>query len=187
VLACCNRAGAGARRKSAGCIAGSSNKNALGEEEVSQNSRFAPLLCIGGTICFGLGTEVFRRVLRHSFCSSRRYGMRTSLEVHPRVHRLSCEGWCHTVPSPLVGEGQGEGWRRTPSVRFLRLQTRKDSWLNFLERRLKQKQCVFYPSPCPSPTRGEGTLWHGSAQPLRGSSDMAELRRRIGHHPPRLL
>src|SRR5262249_2753600 len=30
---------------------------------------------------------------------------------------------------------------------------------------VKQTQCSLYPSPCPSPTRGEGTLWHRSAQP----------------------
>src|SRR6266478_7378915 len=34
--------------------------------------------------------------------------MHTSLEVHPRTHCLSCEGARPTVPSPLVGEGQGE-------------------------------------------------------------------------------
>ncbi len=38
--------------------------------------------------------------------------MHTSLEVYPRAHCVSCEGACPTVPSPLVGEGQGEGWRR---------------------------------------------------------------------------
>src|SRR6266478_5743265 len=26
---------------------------------------------------------------------------------------------CHSVPSPLVGEGQGEGWRQTPSARLV--------------------------------------------------------------------
>jgi hypothetical protein len=34
----------------------------------------------------------------------------------PGTRRVSCEGACLTVPSPLVGEGQGEGWRRDPSV-----------------------------------------------------------------------
>src|SRR5438132_1071221 len=38
--------------------------------------------------------------------------MHTSLEVHPRTHCVSCEGECPTVPSPLVGEGQGGGCRR---------------------------------------------------------------------------
>src|SRR5258705_4261294 len=28
-----------------------------------------------------------------------------------QAHCVSCEGALHTVPSPLVGEGQGEGWR----------------------------------------------------------------------------
>src|SRR5919198_6211506 len=45
--------------------------------------------------------------------------MHTSLEVRPRTHCVSCEGACPTVPSPLVGEGQGEGWRRTLSARLV--------------------------------------------------------------------
>src|SRR5689334_802866 len=35
---------------------------------------------------------------------------RPSLSGHPQTHCLSCEGARHTVPSPLVGEGQGEGY-----------------------------------------------------------------------------
>src|SRR5262249_61898688 len=30
-----------------------------------------------------------------------------------RAHCVSCEGERHSVPSPLAGEGQGEGWRRS--------------------------------------------------------------------------
>jgi hypothetical protein len=36
-------------------------------------------------------------------------GGHTALRVDPQGHRVSCEGARHTVPSPLVGEGQGEG------------------------------------------------------------------------------
>ena len=32
---------------------------------------------------------------------------------------MSCEGACHSVPSPLVGEGQGEGWQRALSARLI--------------------------------------------------------------------
>jgi hypothetical protein len=35
--------------------------------------------------------------------------MHTSLQEYPEAHCMSCEGARHTVPSPLVGEGQGEG------------------------------------------------------------------------------
>src|SRR5262249_44635619 len=33
--------------------------------------------------------------------------------VGPHPHRAGFEGASHIVPSPLVGEGQGEGWRRS--------------------------------------------------------------------------
>src|SRR5262245_26940001 len=77
--------------------------------------------------------------------------------VDPRTQCVSCECSCPTVPSPLAGEGQGEGWRRN-TEHEARLTHR-------LANNMKQRPCVFYPSPCPSPTRGEGTLGHCSAQP----------------------
>src|SRR5262245_16509375 len=33
------------------------------------------------------------------------------------------------------------------------------------DRRHEPEAALLYPSPCPSPTRGEGTVWHRSAQP----------------------
>jgi len=42
---------------------------------------------------------------------------------------------------------------------------KSDSSLHVLASDTKQTQWSFYPSPCPSPTRGEGTLWHCSARP----------------------
>jgi hypothetical protein len=33
-------------------------------------------------------------------------------------HCVDFDGWCHTVPSPLAGEGQGGGW---PHARCLLL------------------------------------------------------------------
>src|SRR4051794_466715 len=32
------------------------------------------------------------------------------LETRTRMRRWRCDEQCHIVPSPLVGEGQGEGW-----------------------------------------------------------------------------
>jgi hypothetical protein len=38
------------------------------------------------------------------------------------MHCVSCEGAGPTVPSPLVGEGQGEGWRRSAEREALAMQ-----------------------------------------------------------------
>jgi hypothetical protein len=37
----------------------------------------------------------------------------SALETRPRAHCVRSEGACPTVPSPLVGEGQGGGWPRS--------------------------------------------------------------------------
>src|SRR5215813_1954102 len=91
--------------------------------------------------------------------------MRPSLEVHPQAHCLSCEGACHSVPSPLVGEGQGEGYNNSAASLL-------ESAINNGAQPSFSSPCTSlalgarrHPSPCPSPTRGEGTLWHCSAQP----------------------
>src|SRR6266436_2069485 len=72
--------------------------------------------------------------------------------IRPQAHSVRCEGACPTVPSPLVGEGQGEGWRRNSE--------REACLVHRLTNNMKQRSCLFYPSPCPSPARGEGTVGH---------------------------
>src|SRR6266478_1941848 len=77
---------------------------------------------------------------------------------------VSCEGACHTVPSPHVGEGQGEGWRQSTRCEADPVQVR-DIESAVIESRIGDTgRCLLYPPPCPSPTWGEGTLWHRSAQ-----------------------
>src|SRR5262245_31719279 len=50
--------------------------------------------------------------------------------------------------------------------------------LQVLDRRYETEAVWFYPSPCPSPTRGEGTLWHCSAY-LTSSVRLHALRKGI--------
>src|SRR6266850_5817886 len=92
----------------------------------------------------------------------------------------SCEGASHTVPSPIaredgrkrpyVGgrdrEGGGDGAPRANLLQ--RADSRnQESWSSFCPASdWKQPQCWLYPPPCPSPTWGEGTLWHRSSTPL---------------------
>src|SRR5689334_13646646 len=86
--------------------------------------------------------------------------MHTSLEVGPQALRVRCEGACHTVPSPLAGEGQGGGWPRSTELKARpRLETAR--FAGSLDR--KPVAALLYPPPCPSPARGEGTLWRRSA------------------------
>src|SRR5215475_4431896 len=65
---------------------------------------------------------------------------------------------CLGVPSPLVGEGQGGGCPRTPSSP---LNPCLERW-PVRSRRFKKARTGSgrrkNPPPCPSPTRGEGTL-----------------------------
>jgi hypothetical protein len=83
--------------------------------------------------------------------------------------RMLVRGWaeqCHSVPSPHVGEGQGEGWRRAPRANLLQRadSENQESWSGVCQASdWKQPQCLLYPPPCPSPTWGEGTLWHRSS------------------------
>src|SRR5882672_8319796 len=82
----------------------------------------------------------------------------------------SCEGASHTVPSPHVGEGQGGGWRRRTarepafSAQFPEIRSLGAGFCPASD--WKQPLCSLYPPPCPSPTWGEGTLWHRSSTPL---------------------
>src|SRR5882757_10023593 len=73
---------------------------------------------------------------------------------------VSCEGACHTVPSPHVGEGQGEGWRQSTRCEADPVQVR-DIESAVIESRIGDTvRCLLYPSPCPSPTWGQGNrIW----------------------------
>src|SRR5262245_8561039 len=55
--------------------------------------------------------------------------MHTAIEVHPQAHCASCEGARQTVPSPLVGEGQGEG--RLPSTERENVHRHENGGLHF--------------------------------------------------------
>src|SRR5215470_11133487 len=73
---------------------------------------------------------------------------------------------CHIVPSPLVGEGQGEGYNNAATIRLVSLKAvsrrcRIGTGLAFRVRR--------HPSPCPSPTRGEGTMWRAPSRLTQGT------------------
>src|SRR5258705_11575393 len=46
----------------------------------------------------------------------------------------------------------------------------------------KHMQCEFYPPPCPSPTWGEGTLWHCTAQSEAAPRNRVSGISRGGYH-----
>src|SRR3981081_1223545 len=63
---------------------------------------------------------------------------RARIHISPIPQVLSCEGARHTVPSPLVGEGQGEGWRQIaePEASSFR-RPNDDGWVYLLEPQYK--------------------------------------------------
>src|SRR5215470_11461383 len=76
--------------------------------------------------------------------------MRKYLEACPQRTCMSCEDACPTVPSPLVGEGQGEGWRRC---------TENEGWLRLARRvgrRYEPQAALLPPLPVPPPHKGGG-------------------------------
>src|SRR5262245_31051405 len=84
--------------------------------------------------------------------------------MHTSTRTLVC-GWaerCHVVPSPLVGEGQGGGYN-THYLCFVSAAQQMQACCRyrvFLHRTNFALVPCRHPSPCPSPTRGEGTVWH---------------------------
>src|SRR6266446_8560280 len=95
---------------------------------------------------------------------------------------LSCEGACHTVPSPHVGEGQGEGWRQGTRCEANPVQVR-DIESAVIESRIGDTgRCLLYPPPCPSPTWGPhgGRERCGTALPI-GKPGIRVCARRCGH------
>src|SRR5262249_1429786 len=66
----------------------------------------------------------------------------------------SCEGAHHTVPSPLVGEGQGEGWRR--STERDRSQHRRERvGCTFVQAQIRNRcSACSTPLPVPPPQGG---------------------------------
>src|SRR5262249_32790955 len=82
--------------------------------------------------------------------------------MHTCTRMLVC-GWaerCHSVPSPLVGEGQGEGYNKhcvcfTSEAAASWVCARVQALCSVLRCR---------PSAWPSRTRGEGTVWRTPSQ-----------------------
>jgi hypothetical protein len=67
---------------------------------------------------------------------------------------------------PPCGGGTGRGvGDEAPSARLVSCKKSRERQLAaFVRSRLRTDAALLYPSPCPSPTRGEGTLWPRSAQ-----------------------
>src|SRR5215813_8940571 len=98
--------------------------------------------------------------------------MHTSLEI-PQTHCMSGEGARPTVPSPLVGEGQGEGWAMKHRARGLsRAKSRERRLAAFVRSRLRTDAALLYPSPCPSPNKGGGN----AVAPLCPTADQHSYR-----------
>src|SRR5262249_49010807 len=73
-----------------------------------------------------------------------------------------------SFPPPLWGRDRERGGDNAPSVRQNLCRSSMLGSVRSCSRptsELKHAYCLLYPSPCPSPTRGEGTMWHCSAQP----------------------
>src|SRR5262249_37120213 len=83
--------------------------------------------------------------------------MHTSLEVL-QAHCMRCEGACHTVPSPLAGEGQGEGWRQgtEPKVSPVQKDSRPTAGAHLLGHRYKTKAVRVVPPSLSLPRKGGG-------------------------------
>src|SRR5689334_802872 len=90
-------------------------------------------------------------------------GSCVSLPGRPRKsvcgHR--CERWecvvaeqCHNVPSPLVGEGQGEGWPRSTERNARRAELRNDNGLNLSNVLRRECRACRTPLPVPPPQGG---------------------------------
>src|SRR5689334_23657612 len=102
--------------------------------------------------------------------------MHTSLEAG--AYRVRREDARHMVPSPRVGEGQGEGWpQSTEDEAPPNWKTANGRWAGLIRSWIRPKTSAAVPSPCPSPTRGEGTLWHCSAHlPVTHPRPAPEMR-----------
>src|SRR5262245_17928142 len=68
-------------------------------------------------------------------------------------------------PPPLWGRDRERGGDDAPSARLVpdTRTTAGCTWPDLSDRSYEPEAALLYPSPCPSPTRGEGTLWHRSA------------------------
>src|SRR5262245_42899431 len=68
-------------------------------------------------------------------------------------------------PPPLWGRDRDRGGDDAPSARLVPDTRTTDgfAWRDLSDRRYEPEAALLYPSPCPSPTRGEGTLWYLSA------------------------
>src|SRR5258708_30335919 len=81
--------------------------------------------------------------------------MHTVLEACPEAHGVSYEGACPTVPSPHVGEGQGEGWRRNTEREVRPVHKREnDGCLHLLDRRYETEAVRVVPLSLSLPHRG---------------------------------
>src|SRR5262245_9528826 len=80
--------------------------------------------------------------------------MHTAIEAHPQAHCVSCEGARHTVPSPLVGEGQGEGW--LPSTERENVHRHENGGLHFSGLRYETDAVRAVPLSLSLPHKGGG-------------------------------
>src|SRR6266478_1941849 len=71
---------------------------------------------------------------------------------------------CHSVPSPHVGEGQGGGYNKQRPVSPIRDSITALSISRTCTGSASHRVLCRHPSPCPSPTWGEGTVWHAPSQ-----------------------
>src|SRR5690348_6801686 len=92
----------------------------------------------------------------------KRYGMHTSLDAGRMVRGVKMSAtW---FPSTLWERDRERGGDKALRARLLPIVKRRTAGGRDLsDRGYEPKAALLYPSPCPSPTRGEGTLWHCSA------------------------
>src|SRR6476620_2998239 len=107
--------------------------------------------------------------------------------------QVRCWRWaerCHNVPSPLAGEGQGGGYNSAASGFLSNDPANPAKCCSPLSvsslGRDSSSALRRHPSPCPSPARGEGTVWHAPSHLTRslGSHGAVKSTLRIWYDDP---
>src|SRR5262245_6448890 len=100
------------------------------------------------------------------------------------MQRVRCEERCHSVPSPLAGEGKGGGYNKHSGCFHPmsdKCRSKTSDFRNLRAQRASRAVRYRHPPPCPSPARGEGTVCLGSSHLLRRVVwDVHSLARRRG-------
>jgi hypothetical protein len=109
------------------------------------------------SFCQPLCSARSRRSLGHAHISR---------SAAPQTRWPSCKGACPTVPSPLVGEGQGEGRRRRIERKACLVHRRKNDCISRIAD-MKQRRCVLFFTPLPVPPPQGGRERCGTALPNR--------------------